>query len=99
MSLGANDCILISNPAKDFYEDLGALFTALEPGDEKGMQLHNGRYAHKPDTSSKRTQWKFLNSLDVGIGARKKARMTSEGIAGFDGIIVGWGAIKSEDHG
>ena len=82
-----NDYVLVSDPAEDFYEDLGALFTDLKPGDEKVVQLHVdfvtvvepfddtigiGRYTHEPGTSSKRTPWKFLNSLDARIGARKK---------------------------
>ncbi len=37
---GVNDCILISDPAKNFYEDLGTLFTNLKPGIEKIRQLH-----------------------------------------------------------
>lgn len=87
MSSGADDCILIFDPAEDFYEDLDALFTDLELRDEKVVQLHVdsatvvesfddtigfGRYTHRPDTSSKRTLWKFLNSLEAGIGAMKR---------------------------
>ena len=45
-----------------------------------------GRYTHRPDTSSKRTPWKFLNSLEAGIGARKKAGMIPE--EGFAGLMV-----------
>ncbi len=29
---GVDDCILISDPAEDFYEDLDTLFTNLKPG-------------------------------------------------------------------
>ena len=113
VSLGADDCILISDPAEDFYEDLGALFTDFKPGDEK-VVLHVdsvtvvepfdntigiGKYTHRPDTSSKRTAWKFLNSLDTEIEARKRASLISEeGFAGLDRII-GRGLIKIEDHG
>ena len=58
------------------------------------------RYVHKPDSSSKRSPWKLLNSLSTGIEARKKAGMISEEEpAGFDGIVVGRGVRKSEDHG
>ena len=112
---GANDCVLISDPTKDFYEDLVTLFPDLKPGDEKVGQLHidsatvvescdntigSGRYIQRPDTSSKRAPWRFLNSLEAGIGTKKKAGMIpEEGFAGFDGIIVGRGVIKSEDHG
>lgn len=32
---GAKDCILISDPSEDFYEDLGTWFTDSKPGDEK----------------------------------------------------------------
>lgn len=75
------------DPAEDFYEDLGALFTDIKPGDEKVVQLHVdsvtviepfgdtigiGRYTQGPDTRSKRTPWKSLNSPDAGIGARKR---------------------------
>ena len=70
VSSGADDCMLISDSAKDFYKDLGTLFTDLKPGDEKVGKLHVdfvsvaeplddtigfGRYAHRPDSSSKRT--------------------------------------------
>ena len=114
VSSGADDCILISGSAEDFYNDLGTLFTDLEPADEKVGKIHVDfvtvavplddtigfeRYAHSPDSSSKRTRWKSLNSLDAGIGARKKAGMISEGPAGFDGMIAGRWVGKSEDHG
>lgn len=107
--------MLISDSAEDFYEDLSTLFTNLKPGDEKVGQLHVdfvtvaelfdntislGRYAHKPDSSSKRTPWKSSSSLDTEIGARKKVSMISEeGPAGFNGMFVERGVIKSEDHG
>lgn len=97
-------------PAEDFYEDLCTLFTDLKPGDEKVGQLHIdsvnvlepfddtlgfGRYAHRPDTSSKRTPWKSLNSLVAGIGVRNKAGMIlEEEPARFDGIVVGRGGNK-----
>lgn len=113
---GANDCKLISDPAKYFYEDLGTLFTDLKPRDEEVAQLHVGsvtivepfddtyhhgleKYAHTPDNSSKRTPLKFLNLFDAGIGARKKAGTILGGPAGFDGIVIGQGVIKNEDHG
>lgn len=112
---GANDCILISDPAEYFYEDLAPLFVDLKPRDEEVGQFHVDsvtvlepfddttgfeRHAHKPDSSSKRSPWKFLNSLSTGIGARKKAGMISEEEpARFDGIVVGREVRKSEDHG
>ncbi len=37
---GVNDCILISDLAENFYEDLGTLFTSLKPGIEKIGQLY-----------------------------------------------------------
>lgn len=70
MDSGADDCILISDPAEDFNEDLFTLFPDLKPGDEKVGQLlvdsvtvvvpfDNticfGRYAHRPDSSNNRT--------------------------------------------
>ena len=72
VSLGADDCVLISNSAEDFDEDLGALFTDLKPGDEKVVQLHVDSvivvepfdntigirgYSYRPDTSNKKTSW------------------------------------------
>ncbi len=115
VSSGADDCMLVSDPAENFYEDLVTLFPDLKPGNEKVRQLHVdsvtvvepfdnticlGRYTHTPDSSSKRTSWKSCNSLRARIEARKKAGMISgEGPAGFDGIVVRRGVIKSEDHG
>ncbi len=115
VSSGADGCMLISDPAENFYEDLGTFFTNLKPGVEKIGQLHVDcvtvvkplddtigleKYTLKLDNSSKRTPWKSLNPLDVGIGARKKAGIISEdGPAGFYGMIVGRGVIKSEDYG
>ena len=115
VSSGADDCMLISDSAENFYEDLGTLFTDLKPGDEKVEQIHIdsgivaesidntisfGRYSQRPDTSSKSTSRKFLSSSEAGIGAKKKSGITpGEGFAGFDGMIVGRGEIKSEDHG
>ncbi len=74
---GADDCMLISDPAEYFYKDLGTLFTDLKPRDEKVGQLHVDsvtvveplfddtiglrKYAHRPNSSCKRTPSKFLN--------------------------------------
>ena len=112
---GVDDCMLISDPAEYFYEDLGTLFNHLKPRDEEVGQLSADsvtvvepfddtiglrKYAHRPNSSCKRTPSKFLNSFDAGIGAKKKAGMIPEKRhAGFDGIVVGRGVIKSEDHG
>ncbi len=114
VSSGADDCMLISDPAEDFNEDLGTLFPDLKPGDKKAGQLCVDsvtvvkpfddtiglrRCAHRPDSSNKRTRWKSFNSYDTGIGARKKAGMRlEEGHTGFDGIVIGRGVIKSDDH-
>ena len=111
---GANDCVLISDPTKNFYEDLVTLFPDLKSGDKKVEQLYINsaivvdscdntigfrRYTQKPDTGSKRASWKFLNLLEAGIGTKKKAGMIPEKrFAGFDGIIVGRGVIKSKNH-
>lgn len=35
MNLGTNDYILIFNTDKDYYEDVGTLFTNLKPKDKK----------------------------------------------------------------
>ena len=35
VSLVNDDCVLASDPTEDFYEDLGALFTNLKPGDKE----------------------------------------------------------------
>lgn len=106
--------MMISDSAEDFYEDLGTLFTDLKPRDEEVRQLHIDfvtvvepfddtigleKYAHRPDSSNKRTSSKFLNLLDAGVGVRKKAGMISETPAGFDGIVVRRGLVKSKDHG
>lgn len=104
MRSGANDCILISDPAKYFYENLAPLFVDFKPRDEEVGQFHVDsitvfepfndttgfeRHAHKPDSSSKESPWKFLNSLSTGIRTRRKAGMISEKEpAGFDGIVV-----------
>lgn len=39
MSLGTDDCTLVSDPTEDFYEDLSALCTDLIPGGEIVVQL------------------------------------------------------------
>lgn len=110
---GANDCILISDPAKYFYRDLGTLFTDLKPRDKEVGQLHIDsvtvvkpfnntigleKYANRPDSSSKRSPSKFLNLLDARVEDRKKTNTILKKPAGFDGIVVGRGVIKSEDH-
>lgn len=100
MSSGANN-ILISDATEDFYADLDALFTDFKPRDKKVVQLYVDsatavepfddnmgfeRYTYRPSTSSKRTPWEFLNSLEAGIEARKKAgNIPEEGFTGFDG--------------
>ena len=102
---GDNDCMLIFDPAKYFYEDLALLFINLKPRNEKFGQFYIDsviifglfddiigfkKHAYKPDSSSKRSPWKFLNSLNMGIGARKKADIIlEEKPAGFDDIVVG----------
>ncbi len=109
-----DDWSLISDPAEDLYEDLDALFTNFEPKDEEVGQFHVDfvtvvegfddtsigpkKYAPRPDSSSKRTTSTFLNLLDAGVGVRKKAGTISERPTKFDGIVVGWRVIKSEDH-
>lgn len=105
--------MLISDPGEYFYKDLATLFIDLKPRDEEVSQLHIdsativqpvddtmglGKYAHRPDSSSKRTPSKFLNLLDARVGDRKKAGMISERPARFDSMVVGRGVIKSEDH-
>ncbi len=110
----ANNCMLISNPAKYFYEDLGTLFINLKPRDNEIGQpyldsvtivepcdntIGLGKYADRPYSSSKRSPSKFLNLLDARVEDRKKTDIISERPAGFDGIVVRRGVIKSEDHG
>lgn len=110
-----DDCSLIFDPAEDLYEELDALSTTFEPEDEKvvqfcvnsatdGESVHDtisfGRYIQRPDTSNKKTTWKFLNSFEAGIRAKKKAGLIpEEGFTGFADMIVGRRVIKSEDHG
>lgn len=52
------------------------------------------KYAYKSNSNSKRTLWKFLNSLDITIMAISKS-----GLAEFDSIFVGQEVRKSEDYG
>lgn len=115
MSSGANDCNLISDPAKDFYRDLDALFIDFELRNKKVVQFHVNsaiivklfddtisfrKHIHMPDTSCKKTSRKFLNSLEAGIGTRKKAgKIPEEGFAEFDSIIVRREVIESKNHG
>ena len=115
MRSGTNDCMLITNPIKYFYEDLALLFVNLKPRDEEVGQFHKDfitvlelfndttgfqKYAYKLDSSSKKNPWKFLNSLCTGIEPKKKAGMISEKEpAEFNNIVVGRGVRKSEDQG
>lgn len=64
----ANNSILISDLAKDFYKDLSILFINFELKDKKSIE----KYIYKPDTNSKNTPKKFLNLIIIGIGIRKK---------------------------
>lgn len=43
MSSGDDDCVLVPDPADDFYENLGALFVDYKPVDEDLVQLHVSR--------------------------------------------------------
>ena len=113
--LGPDDCMLVSDPAEYFYEDLATLFIDLKPRDEEVGQNHVdsvtvveplgniiglGRYAHKPDNSCKKTPRKSLKSFDARTGARKKTGIISEKeSAGLDGIVVGRGVRKSKGYG
>lgn len=69
VSLGANDCMLTFDLAKNCYKDLVTLFPDLKPGNKKVRQLHVDsvtivklfdntiylkRYTHTSDNSSKR---------------------------------------------
>ncbi len=112
--LGIDDCILISDPAENCYEDLGTLFASLKRGIEKIGQLYIDcvtivkplddtigleRYTLKLDSSCKRNLWKSLNPFDTRIKAMKKANIISEERpAGFDCIIDRREIIKSEDY-
>lgn len=70
MWLGANDCILIYNPIKYYYEDLAFLFIDLKPKDKKVEQFYINfitviepfddtigfkKHIHKPVNSSKKS--------------------------------------------
>ena len=70
MRSGANNCMLIFDPAKYFYEDLALLFVNLKPRDEKVGQFYVDsvtifkpfdnttgfeRHAYKSDSSSKKS--------------------------------------------
>ncbi len=84
---GVDDCILISDPVENFYEDLGTLFTNLKPGIEKIGQLHVNcitivkpldntisleKYTLKLNSSSKRNLWKSLNPMIPESGLGKR---------------------------
>lgn len=111
---GTNDCILIFDFTKNLYKDLVILFPNFKPKDKKVGQLHidfativklcdniigSGKYTQKLNISSKKVSWRFLNSLEAGIGTKKKSSIILEkGFAGFDDIIVGWRVIKSKNY-
>ncbi len=111
----AHDCMLIFNLVDYFYKDLETLFTNFKLKDKEVGQLYVDpvtvvkpfdntiglrKYIQRPNSSCKRTPSKFLNSFDIGIGAKKKAGMISDKRhTGFDGIVVRLKVIIRENHG
>ena len=105
---GDNDCVLVSNPNKDFYENLEALFA--DPVDEDLVQLRVSSvelFEHVEgtrigtrslDIKSKKTvqRLELQAPKKDGVGTEKGR------YPGLGGLVIGrliQKAIKSEDHG